>query len=173
MCNCAKSWSQAEWPDVGIKSSQICQKWPKSSHNSFWLKLTFFKVAPKSWKCLGNFCKQICPQDLPKIAKSGHTDPTCITYHQCVVQAEIRGRMICKVEAHRGGYFCHEVTDAGTSVISIADCTSDMACRESDPNFPFCNLDTGACQPNPFRKSGFVFRQKLFHPWVVKFLKKY
>ena len=67
------NWSnlQSVWPDDRIKSSPIFPKTcPKSSHSSFYMKLTPFRIAQKVSKY---FYIQILHQELWKIAQSGPT----------------------------------------------------------------------------------------------------
>ena len=67
-------WVATVWPDVGIKSSPIFPKWHKKPH-AFLPKMSCFWKNPKYAKYLHYFCTKNCPQDLTKIAQTGHTDP--------------------------------------------------------------------------------------------------
>ena len=62
------------WPDVGVKSSpNFSKSYPRSSHNSFYVRVRFFKIAQNDANNLGYFCEKFCHQKLSKIAQSGHT----------------------------------------------------------------------------------------------------
>ena len=52
---------------------------PKSSHNSFYISVRFYKIAQKVGILLGFFCYKFCHQEFSKIAQSGHPVPakTC------------------------------------------------------------------------------------------------
>ena len=56
------------------KVAQLSQHCPKSCQIIFSWKLHYFKQPKKLPEYLGYFCKQICWQEIQKIAQSGHTD---------------------------------------------------------------------------------------------------
>ena len=47
---------------------------PKADTVAVLHKVVIFKIAQKVFSVLGYFCKQICCQELSKIAQSGHTE---------------------------------------------------------------------------------------------------
>ena len=51
----------------------VSKSCPKSSHSRFYLKVMYFKMAPKVTKYFGHFCIKLCRQELLKIAQSGHS----------------------------------------------------------------------------------------------------
>ena len=67
-------WGQPVWPDVGVKKlPNVSKSCRNNFHISFIHKLIYFKIARKTPIFLGYFCKQICWQELSKVAQSGHT----------------------------------------------------------------------------------------------------
>ena len=60
-----------KWP-------KCLQKFPKQCLQQFLHEVIFFKIALKSPILLGYFCKQICCQEVSKLAKSGHTEQKLI-----------------------------------------------------------------------------------------------
>ena len=63
------SMSVSVWPDaVFKKNSQMFLKLPLEYPQQFLRLLIFFKIAQKSTNFLGYFCKQICCQEVSKIA---------------------------------------------------------------------------------------------------------
>ena len=62
------------WPDVWVKSSSIFAKSCKKNYpQQFNIKVTFITIAKNVNKYLGYFCKELCSQELSKIAQTGHT----------------------------------------------------------------------------------------------------
>ena len=100
------------WPDDKMKSVPIFIKCcPKSSHSSFYLKVTFFEVAKEVTKYLGYFCYKLCHLDIPKITQSGHTG--CIE--------KISWRITLRASVTRLGYFWMvEVTDFLTTEAQVS-----------------------------------------------------
>ena len=82
-------------PDVGIKSSSFFQFVPQSSFKSFYLKVTFFKIAQKVAEYLGYFCEKNCCQGLSEIVQSGHTATYLPTYLM-LISLKRRTDLYCK-----------------------------------------------------------------------------
>ena len=73
----------AVWPDVKIKCCPMfIRSCPKSRHTCLYFKSDIFKVANEVTKYLGYSCYKISILDTTKIAKSGHTEETCLTRRQ-------------------------------------------------------------------------------------------
>ena len=63
------------WPEARVKSLPIFPiSCPKSRHSSLTYKIRFYKIAQKVAKYVVYFGKEICRQEVPKIAQSGHTE---------------------------------------------------------------------------------------------------
>ena len=97
---------------------------PKSSHSSFYLKVTFFEVAKEVTKYLGYFCYKLCHLDIPKIAQSGHTghnrkrEDDVKTWKN---EAQISWRITLRASVTRLGYFWMvEVTDFLTTEAQVS-----------------------------------------------------
>ena len=62
------------------KEDTIWQKYAKSSHISFYLKMMFSKLAQNDNRFLGNFFIENLLSRPSKIAQSGHTGPGSVLF---------------------------------------------------------------------------------------------